>query len=336
MKQADLATRYLGLDLANPLVAASSPLTGRLASLRELERAGVAAVVLPSLFQEQIEHDELAIHELHQHGAESFHEATSYLPELDDYRTGPETYLDLVEAAKKELAIPVIASLNGTTRGGWVHHARRIQDAGADALELNIYYLFTDPEVTGGEVEHLYLELVADVRAEISIPLAVKLGPFFSSPAWMAKRLVEAGSDGLVLFNRLVQPDIDLDSLEMVPDVVLSRSWESRLALRWIAILEGRVDAGLAATGGVHRAEDLVKLLLVGADVVTVASSLLEQGSAHATTLLEGLSRWLRDHEYGSVAQLRGSMSQRHCPDPSALERSNYMRVLQSYSGRAI
>lgn len=333
---AELSTRYLGLELRNPLVAAASPLTGHLEMLEQLQEAGAAAVVLPSLFQEQIEHEEVAIHRMHEFGAESFPEALTYLPELDSYNTGPERYLRLVEDAKRRLDIPVIASLNGSSLGGWVRHGRLLEEAGADALELNIFYLASDGAVSGAEVEKHYLELVEAVRREVSLPLAVKMGPFFSSLAHFARRVVAGGADGLVLFNRFMQPDIDLEHLEVTPAVVLSRSWESRLPLRWIAILSGRIECSLAATSGAHSAADVLKLLLAGADAVALASSLLEHGPGRLAEILTEMRHWLVEQEYASIEQLKGSMSHRNCPDPGALERAHYMEALRSYSGKFI
>ena len=329
----DLRTRYLGFDLANPLVASASPMTGKLETLRMLEEAGVSAVVLPSLFEEQIEHEEMAVHKLHEYGTQSFAEALDYLPELDTYNLGPEDYLRVVRSAKETLGIPVIASLNGSSRGGWIRHAELIQNAGADALELNVYVVPSDLDRTGEQVERDYLELVEAVRAAVTIPLAVKVGPSFSSPGNMARRLIEAGADGLVLFNRFLRPDIDLETLELVPRLVLSRSYESRMPLQWIGILRGRVEASLAATSGVHSAEDALKLLLAGADVVMAASSLLRGGPGVAREILEGIRSWMEEKEYESVEQMKGSMSQLNCPDPTAYERANYMKALISYSG---
>ncbi len=331
----DLTARYLGLDLANPIVASASPLTGEMDTLLALEEAGAAAVVLPSLFEEQIEYEAMAIHAGLEAGAGAFGEAADgYLPELDDYNTGPDHYIETLCAAKAELAIPVIASLNGTTSGGWTSYARMLQDEGADALELNVYLIAADIDASAAEVEDQYLRLVAAVRQSVSIPLAVKIGPFFSSPANMARRLVDAGADGLVLFNRFYQPDFDLDELVVVPDLVLSAPAEMRLVLRWTAILHGRVDASLAATTGVHSDTDVVKLVLAGADVVMMASALLRHGPGHLAPILDGVRRWFTEREYASVAQARGSLSQRSSPDPSAFERANYMRTLASYSSR--
>lgn len=327
----DLRTRYLGLDLANPLVPSASPLSSRIEVLQRLQEAGAAAVVLESLFEEQIEHEALHIHGFLEHKAEGFAEARTFFPELDDYNTGPESYLGHLERAKSELAIPVIASLNGATTGGWTRFAKRIEDAGADALELNVYFIAGDPDMTGEDVERRYVDLVTAVRASVGIPLAVKVGPFFSSMANMARRLVDAGANGLVLFNRFLQPDIDLESLTVDPTLHLSTSEELRLPLRWIAILKGRIDVSLAATTGVHRAEDALKMLLAGADVVMMASALIRNGPEHLTTVLDGMTQWLEEHEYESVEQLKGAVSQANCADPVAFERSNYMSALTSF-----
>ncbi len=331
----DLRSRYLGLELANPLVAAASPLTRTVASLVELQRAGVAAVVLNSLFEEQIEHEELMAHELHHYGAEISPELTGFFPDLHDYNTGPDDYLRLIEGAKRALDVPVIASLNGYSPGGWTRYAGLFEQAGADAIELNVYFLATDPGTDASAVESRYIDLVSDVTTQVSVPVAVKLAPYFSSLPNLVLRLVDSGAAGLVLFNRFLQPDLDLDTLAVTPRLVLSDPVESRLALRWIAILRGLTDASLAASGGVHAAPDAVKLLLAGADVVQVASSLLINGAEHAGALLRGIEEWLMLHDYDSVDQLRGSLSQRNSPDPEAFERANYMKALVSYtSGR--
>lgn len=328
----DLRTTYLGLNLRNPVVASCGPLTGKLDSLKRLEEAGVAAVVLPSLFEEQILREEQEIQRLYDYGTESFAEAITYLPEMETYDTGPQSYLKLVERAKAALSVPVIGSLNGTSPGGWVDYARQIESAGADALELNIYLLATDPNATSAEVEQRYLDLVQKVSGAVSIPVAVKVGSHFSSPANMARRLVDAGANGLVLFNRFLQPDINLETLEVVPNLVLSTSNDLRLPLRWMAILRPLLTASLAATTGVHTSEDVLKLLLVGADVTMTTSSLLKKGPGHVRTLLEGVERWMVEKEYESVSQLRGSMSQRNSPDPAAFERANYVKTITSYS----
>jgi dihydroorotate dehydrogenase (fumarate) len=327
----DLRTRYLGLDLRNPIVAAASPLTGALDGMKRLEEAGVAAVVLPSLFEEQIEHEEMAAHRLMLAGAEISPEAQGFFPELD-YETGPDQYLQLIAAAKKTLAVPVIPSLNGHTPGGWTRYAKRFEEAGADAIELNVYFLAADLEDTSAAVESRYVDLVASVTGQVRVPVAVKVSPYFSAMANMAVRLARAGASGLVLFNRFLQPDILLEELQVAPHLVLSTSDELRLALRWIAILHGRIGASLAATGGAHTPEDVLKLLLAGADCVMLASSLLRKGPAHVSALLRGVETWMRERDYASVAQMKGSLSQRACPDPDAFERANYMKALKSYT----
>ena len=329
----DLKTTYLGLELDTPLMASSSPLGRTIEGLHRLERAGASAIVLPSLFEEQIEHDSYQVHEALEFGSESYAEhAGGFLPEYEAYNTGPESYIDLVARAREELDIPVIASLNGVTTGGWVEYARRLEAAGASALELNVYFIAADIEDDGREVEQRYLDLVAAVRETIDIPLAVKIGPYFSAMANMARRVTEAGADGLVLFNRFYQPDIHLEDLEVVPNVVLSNSTMLRLPLRWIAILKGRVDASLAATTGVHTGEDVLKLLLAGADVTMMASALLRHGPEWIRSVEESVREWLETHDYESVEQMKGSMSQASAPDPAAFERSNYMESLISYS----
>jgi dihydroorotate dehydrogenase (fumarate) len=331
----DLSTTYLGLRLRNPLVASASPLGANLDSLLRLEDAGAAAVVLPSLFEEQIVHDELDVQRLLALGAESQPEASDYFPALDDYNTGPAGYLRHLEKAKAALSIPVIASLNGASPGGWVRYAGLIQEAGADALELNVYVVAADPEVTAQAIENRLIELVAAVRAAVEIPLAVKMAPYFTSMANMAVQFVAAGADGLVLFNRFVQPEIDLEEMVVVPKVHLSSPDEMRLTLRWIAILRDHLSASLAATTGIHTAEDVVKVLLAGADVAMMASVLLANGPEYLGFMLDGLGAWLDDHEYDSVRQMRGSMSQRAAPDPAAFERSQYMKALTSYAPSA-
>jgi len=330
---ADLRSRYLGLELRNPIVAAASPLTSSIDSLKRLEGAGVAAVVLPSLFEEQIEHEEMATHDLMLSGADLSPEARGFFPEMQHYNTGPDNYLKLIGEAKKALSVPVIPSLNGFTPGGWTHIAKQFEQAGADAIELNIYFLATDLDDTSTAVEQRYIDLVTSVSSMVSIPVAVKVSPYFSAMANMAARLARAGASGLVLFNRFVQPDILLDELEVAPHLVLSTSDELRLALRWIAILRGRVGTSLAATGGAHTAEDVVKLLLAGADCVMLASSLLRQGPGHVAALVRRLEQWMSEREYASVEQMKGSLSQQACPDPAAFERTNYMKALISYTG---
>jgi len=328
----DLRTRYLGLELKHPIVASASPLTGSIDSLKRLEAAGVAAVVLPSLFEEQIDHDEMAAHNLMMYGAELSPEAHGFFPEMENYRTGPDQYLKLIADAKQALSVPVIASLNGHTPGGWTTIARQFQDAGADAIELNVYFLAANVDDSSADVEQRYIDLVGSVTGQVSVPVAVKVAPYFSAMANMAARLARAGASGLVLFNRFLQPDIVLEDLEVSPHLVLSTSDELRLALRWIAILRGRVDASLAATGGAHTPDDVLKLLLAGADCVMLASSLLVKGPGHVDTLVRGVQTWMAERDYTSVAQMKGSLSQQSCPDPGAFERANYMKALQSYS----
>jgi dihydroorotate dehydrogenase (fumarate) len=328
----DLRTRYLGLPLAHPIVASASPMTGSLDSLKRLQDAGIAAVVLPSLFEEQIDHDEMSAHNLMLYGAELSPEAQGFFPEVRQYVPGPEKYLRLIADAKQALDVPVIASLNGHTPGGWTSIARKLEDAGADAIELNVYFLAANVDDTSVDVERRYVDLVQSVTRQVRVPVAVKVAPYFSAMANMAARLTQAGAGGLVLFNRFLQPDISLEDLEVAPHLVLSTSDELRLALRWIAILRGRVDASLAATGGAHTPDDVLKLLLAGADCVMIASSLLSRGPAHVGSLVRGLRAWMSEREYVSVEQMKGSLSQQSCPDPDAFERANYMKALRSYT----
>ncbi|MCB8967664.1 MAG: dihydroorotate dehydrogenase-like protein [Ardenticatenaceae bacterium] len=331
----DLRTTYLGLDLKNPLVPSSSPLTRSLDSLRRMEDAGASAVVLYSLFEEQITlESEMLNHYLTQ-GIESFPEALSYFPEAAEYHTGPDGYLEHLARAKRSLEIPVIASLNGVSTGGWVNYAKKIEEAGADALELNMYYLPTDVNLNSTEVEQIYLDVLQDVKASVNIPVAMKLSPYFSALANMAKRLSDAGADGLVMFNRFYQPDLDPENLEVVPHLVLSNSNEMRLPLRWIAILYGRITADLALTTGVHTVEDVVKGIMAGASVTMMASVLLQNGAEYVGKLLADLEQWLTAYEYESLTQMKGSLSQINVAEPAAFERANYMRVLSSYSREA-
>lgn len=328
----DLKTTYLGMELENPLVVSASPLGRDVETLIRLEDAGAAAVVLPSLFEEQIDHESYQVHAVMEHGAESYGEALSYLPSMTSYNTGPEQYLRLVRRARRELSVPVIASLNGASPGGWTSYASQMIDAGASALELNIYFIAAGLDETSEQVERRYLEIVEAVRGAIDAPLAVKIGPYFSSMAHMAKRLVDAGADGLVLFNRFYQPNIDLENLEVVPDLILSAQSEMLLPLRWAAILHDRIDASLAATTGAHDGYDVVKLLLAGADVVMMASALLRHGPGRMRDSIDTLRDWLADHEYDSVEQMKGSMSWQGAPNPSAFERGNYMEQLLTYA----
>jgi len=328
----DLRTTYLGLHLRSPLVASASPLTGHLDSLLALQEAGAAAVVLPSLFEEEVEGDSLLLHAQLETGALSFPEATDFFPTLEFGNIGPEGHVKLVLAAKDNLRIPVIASVNGTTPGGWVRYARLMADAGADAIELNLYAVAADARRSANAVEAGYLEVVRRVRAAIHVPLAVKLSPYFSSTAHLAQRVIDAGADGLVLFNRFYQPDIDLDTLDVLPRVALSDPRELRLPLRWLAILRPLLPkVSLAATTGVHSGSDAVKALLVGADVAMMTSALLRHGPAHLARVEAELAEWLAHREYDSVDQLRGSVSQRGATDPTAFERANYLRTLASY-----
>jgi dihydroorotate dehydrogenase (fumarate) len=328
----DLSTRYLGLELRSPLVASASPLTASVDSLRALAEAGVGAAVLPSLFEEQIEHDAVDLHELLEHATHSFGEATTWFPELDDYNTGPEAYLEHIRAAKRAVDIPIVASLNGVSRGGWLRYARLCEEAGADALELNLYAVEADPRASGAEVEDRAVALVHEVRGHVSIPLAVKVSPFYSAFAHFADRLEEAGADGLVLFNRFLQPDLDLETLDVTPWLALSSPSELRLPLRWIAILRDTVGVSLAGTSGVHDWQGALKLLLVGADVAMFASAGLERGPGVAADMLTGLESWMREREYDSIEQLKGSVSRGSSPDPAAFERANYMRALISFA----
>ncbi len=328
----DLATRYLGLDLRSPLVASCSPLTGRLDTLRRLDDAGVGAVVLPSLFEEQIEQEELEIERMLTTGSDAFGEASSFFPELADYNTGPDRYLTLLEGAKAALGVPVVASLNGATVGGWLRYAHLLEQAGADAIELNAYQVAADPRRSGAELEDELVDLVGSVVGSVGVPVAVKLSPYWSSLAHLAVRLDRAGAAGLVLFNRFYQPDLDLNTFRAVPHLVLSTSQELRLPVRWIGLLAGRVGCSLAATSGVHTFEDVAKALLAGADVTMMASALLQHGPEYLRDLQESLHWWMEDNGYDSVAQLRGSAAQLTGPDPSGFERANYAQTLASFS----
>jgi dihydroorotate dehydrogenase (fumarate) len=332
----DLSTTYLGLKLKNPLVISACPLTDSLDNLRQLEEEGAAAAVLASLFEEQITHEEVEFAKAEEFGTHSFAEALTYFPQVDEYRTEPEKYLQRIEESKKAVSIPIIGSLNGISKGGWIRYAKLMQDAGADALELNVYFVAADTRMTGQEVEQRYLDLVAAVKESISIPLAVKIGSHFSSPGHMARQLAETGIDGLVLFNRFLQPDIDLDQLEVSPRLVLSSPFELLLPLRWIAILRDQLTLSLALTRGIRKADGMLKALLVGADVGMIASVLYQKGFAQIGTILQGVRDWMEEKEYESVAQLKGSMSQANCPDPAAFERGNYMKALTSFTGEAI
>jgi len=328
----DLRTTYLNMTLRTPLVvSACGPLSEDIDNIQRLEDAGASAVVLYSLFEEQLR---LERHELEHHltaGTESFPEALTYFPEPLQFSLGPEEYLKHVARAKETVDIPIIASLNGSTAGGWTDFAHKLQQAGADALELNIYYIPSGVRLSGAEVEKTYVDIVKAVKGVVSIPVAVKLSPFFSNMANMAKQLDDAGADALVLFNRFYQPDIDLEELEVKPSVILSTPHALRLPMRWIAILFGRVDADLAATSGIHHAPDVLKMLMAGADVTMLCSTLLARGIEHIRVIENEMGAWMEEHWYESVRQLKGSLSQMRCPDPSAFERAQYMRALTTY-----
>ena len=325
----DLGTTYLGLKLRTPLVPSASPLSQEIASIKRLEDAGASAVVLYSLFEEQLRQEGLELgHRLEEH-TESFAESQSFFPQAGEFHLGPDGYLEHIRKAKEAVRIPIIASLNGTTVGGWTQYAREIQRAGADALECNIYYIPTDPTLSAVQVEQTYIEILSAVKSAVTVPVAVKLSPFFSNMANMAQRLDVAGANGLVLFNRFYQPDIDLDELEVKPSVLLSTPQALRLPLTWIGILNGRVRANLAASGGVHEPEDVIKLLMVGASVTMLCSTLLRNGINHIRYIEQGVREWMEKHEYESVEQMRGSMSQQRCSDPGAFERAQYMRAVK-------
>jgi len=327
----ELTTKYLGLDLKNPLVASASPLSKKFESIEQLEVAGISAVVMYSLFEEQIIKESLALHDDLTRGTDSFAEALSYLPEVGQYGIGPESYVENLAKVKQAINIPVIGSLNGVSTGGWIDYAEKIEQSGADALELNLYFLATDPDLTSAALEESYITLVRDIRKRIRIPIAVKLSPSFTALPNFARRLVEAGADGLVLFNRFYQPDFDLEELEVVPNLVLSSSSDLRLPLRWIAILYGRIQTDFALTSGVHTATDVIKAIMAGADVTAVASEFLQLGIPRVSELLTEIKTWMEEHEYDSIEQMKGSMSQQSVADPAAFERANYMKVLGSY-----
>ncbi len=331
---ADLRTRYLGLALRSPIVASSSPWTGDPAVVKRLEEAGAGAVVLPSLFEEEILNEEIELNRSLEQGDEQFGEALSYFPQIEGYKGTGDRYLARLEKTRAGVSIPVVASLNAATAGGWVRYARLMQDSGADALELNLYHVVADPALTGTDREARDLEMIASVRAAVTIPLAVKLSPYYSALANFASSAVAAGAGGLVLFNRFYQPDLDLDSLDIVNKVSLSTSAELRLPMRWIAILRPQLGpgVGLAATSGIHTAVDAAKALLVGADVAMTASAVLQHGVLRMKALVDGLASWMEEHEYESVDQLRGSASAANVEDPSLFERANYMAALRSFS----
>jgi dihydroorotate dehydrogenase (fumarate) len=326
----DLKTKYMGLELKSPLVPSASPLSQHVDNVRAMEDAGASAVVLFSLFEEELLHEQRELDYYLVRDAESYGEATSYFPDIDSFKTGPDGYLEHIRKVKEAVDIPVIASLNGVSTGGWVKFANKIEQAGADAVELNVYFIPTDAQMVGTEVEQLYLDILADVKRAVKIPVAMKLSPYFSSLANMATRLGDAGADGLVLFNRFYQPDLDIEKLEVLPTVTLSTSSSTRLPMRWLAILRGIVKSSLAASSGVHTHEDVLKMLMVGADVTMMTSALLQHGIGHLKTVHQGLVRWMEEHEYASVEQMKGSMSRKSYAAPAAFERANYMKALQS------
>jgi dihydroorotate dehydrogenase (fumarate) len=327
----DMRTEYLGLTLKNPLVPSSSPLSRTLDGIRQLEDDGAAAVVMYSLFEEQITSESYYLDYYLSHGSDSYAESLNYFPEMGHYNVGPDEYLELIRKAKAVVNIPIIGSLNGVSTGGWIEYAGMIEEAGADALELNVYYIPTSSYLTGAEVEYIYTDILHDVKNNVEIPVAMKLSPYFSSMANMAQRLYEGGAEGLVMFNRFYQPDFDLESLEVVPSLRLSSSDDLRLPLRWVAILYGRVPIDFAITSGVHTYQDVLKGLMAGAKVVMMAAELLQKGTRRLGNVLVEMKQWMEEHDYESVTQMIGSMSQQHVVEPAAFERANYMKVLASY-----
>jgi dihydroorotate dehydrogenase (fumarate) len=329
----DLTTTYMGLTLSSPLVASAGPLSRKVDKVKQMEDAGISAVVLWSLFEEQVSHEQEELDYYLEHGAERFAESLSYFPDQDDYKFSAEKYLEHLSECKQAVDIPVIGSLNGISAGGWIEYAQKMQDAGADAIELNVYYIPTNPTLTADRVESVYLAVLEAVKEEVSIPVAMKLSPYFSATANMMQKLDAAGADALVLFNRFYQPDLDIENLEVKPDLKLSNSYDNRLPLRWMAILYGRINASLAATSGIHTAEDVAKMILAGADVTMMTSALLRQGPEHAKTVLDGLIQYMDKKGYESVEQMKGVLSQKNCAEPAAFERANYMKSLNAISG---
>lgn len=327
----DLTTNYLGLKLKSPIVVSASPLSKSISGIKQMEESGAAAVVLYSLFEEQLAKDKLELYYALTQGTDSFAEATSFFPETGEMSLGAEQYLNHIREAKKSVQIPVIASINGTTVGNWIQVAKQIEQAGADALELNIYYIPTDAKMTSEQVEARYVEILKSVKAQVRIPVAIKLAPFFSNLSNMASRLDQTGVNGLVLFNRFYQPDIDLDSLSVEPGILLSTPQARRLPLRWIGILFGKIKADLAATSGIHTAEDIIKMVMVGANVTMLCSVLLKHGIGHIRQMEQDMRQWMQEHEYESISQMRGSMSQSKSENPSAYERALYVQDLSSY-----
>jgi len=327
----NLQTKYMGLTLKNPIVPSASPLSRTVDGVKKLEDAGASAVVVYSLFEEQISHEAGEFEHYKTNNTESFAEALSYFPDVGEYNLGPDDYLKHIYALKKSVSIPVIGSLNGVSSGGWMKYAKLIEDAGADGLELNVYYIATDPKKDGTIIEEIYLRDLIKIKKSVRIPVAMKLSPYFSSMANMAKKLDDAGANALVLFNRFYQPDLDLETLEVVPNLELSSNWEMRLPLRWIAILRGNIKASLAATSGIHNYRDVLKVIMAGADVANMCSELLQNGVGRITETLKDIEKWMEEKEYESIEQMKGSMSQKSVADPAAFERANYMKALNSY-----
>jgi dihydroorotate dehydrogenase (fumarate) len=327
----NLTTRYLGFKLRTPLVPSASPLSEKIDNIKRMEDAGAAAVVFHSLFEEQVRRDRHDLQYYLDQGTESYAESLTYFPDRTEFKIGPEAYLEHIAQAKAAVDIPIIGSLNGTTFGGWIACARQIEEAGADALELNIYSIPSDPDISGEDIETSYLTILAAIKAQLKIPVAVKLSPFFTNFAQFARRADRNGAGALVLFNRFYQPDIELETLEISPNVLLSTPMAMRLPMRWIAMLYGRIGANLAATSGIHRATDALKMLMAGADVTMLCSVLLRRGIEHIRVIEREMREWMEEHEYESVEQLKGSMSQKNCPDPGAFERAQYMRALATY-----
>ena len=327
----DLTTKYLGLTLRSPLVASASPLSEEISNIKKLEDAGIGAVVLYSLFEEQIrlEQQEYNFHTTH--GTDAFAESLSYFPEIDDYKLGPELYLEHIQKAKAAVKVPIIASVNGSSLGGWTSYAKEMETAGADAIELNIYNIPTNANMTGAEVEQQYVDILKAVKSAVKVPVALKLSPYFSNFSNVAKRFDEAGANALVLFNRFYQPDIDLDEFEVTPNLILSQSNAMRLPMRWIAILKDQIKADLAATSGIHTGTDVIKMLMVGANVAMLCSSLLKHGINHVKNIEDHMKQWMRENDYSSVRELQGSMSQQKIANPSSFERAQYMKAITKY-----
>jgi dihydroorotate dehydrogenase (fumarate) len=327
----DLTTTFMGLKLKNPIVPSASPLSASLDNIKRMEDVGAAAVTLHSLFEEQIEFEAEALTHFLEHGTEQFAEALTYFPQVHEYRREPDDYVEHIQQAKEAVDIPIIASLNGISPGGWTRYAKRFEDAGADAVELNVYFIPTNFYLMSYDIEDLYVKLLRDVKQHVSIPVAMKLSPYFSAMPHVASMLDAEGADALVLFNRFYQPDIDIEELDVVPNLQLSSPVEMRLPMRWIAILYGKVDCSMALTSGIHTSEDVIKAVMVGSDVANICSVLLKAGIGKIDELLEGVTTWMEEHEYESVEQMKGSMSHRSVPEPAAFERANYMKVLNSY-----